>query len=116
MEPESSKSATDDLQALEEQIWSELRACHDPEISVNIVDLGLIYSVKLTLEPSGYKVWVKMTLTSPACSMGDIIIGAVKHRILALVGVQAVDVETVFDPPWDRSMMSEQAKLDLGLF
>lgn len=101
---------------LEDKVWSVLRTCYDPEIPVNIVDLGLIYGfdIKSGLD-NKYKVDVRMTLTAPGCGMGPIIAEDAKQKVLSLPEVAEVTVEIVFDPPWDRSMMSEQAKLDLGL-
>ena len=103
--------------ALEDKIWSTLRSCYDPEIPVNIVDLGLIYDINITPdEDNKYNIIIKMTLTAPTCSMGPIIIANAKDRVLGLPEVKSVEVEVIFDPPWDRSMMSEQAKLELGMF
>ena len=103
--------------SLEDKIWSALRACYDPEIPVNVVDLGLIYSIEVQedIEQGQNKVKVRMTLTSPSCGMGTIIISDVKNRLLSLSEINNVEIEMVFDPPWDRSMMSDQAKLDLGI-
>jgi len=97
---------------LDEQIWNILRTCYDPEIPVNIVDLGLIYDVKVI----DNNVIVYLTLTAPGCGMGPIIAQDAKQKILYLPGVSSAEIEFVFDPPWDRSMMSDQAKLELGLF
>jgi metal-sulfur cluster biosynthetic enzyme len=96
---------------IEDRIWLALRTCYDPELPVNIVDLGLIYGIEIQES----KVKVRMTLTSPACAMGQIIVSDVKNRLLSLPEIKDVEVEMVFDPPWDLSMMSEQAKLDLGI-
>lgn len=102
---------------LEEKIWSTLRTCYDPEIPVNIVDLGLIYGVNITSEDDKtYNVIIEMTLTAPGCGMGPIIAEAAKQKILSLSEVKSAEIKFVFDPPWDRSMMSDQAKLELGLF
>ncbi len=101
---------------LEKEIWNQLRSCYDPEIPVNIVDLGLIYDCHLTpLTSSSYKVDVKMTLTAPGCGMGPMLAQDVQNRVLALEGVDDVSVELVWDPPWNQAMMSEAAKLQLGL-
>ncbi len=101
---------------LEQRIWVQLRSCYDPEIAVNIVDLGLIYRVSFRPSKSGrQEVVVQMTLTNPACSMGDVIIQEIKDKIAALPEVAEVVVELVFDPPWSYDMLSEQAKLELGL-
>lgn len=98
--------------SLEDQVWNILRTCYDPEIPVNIVDLGLIYSVKII----DNNVIVYLTLTAPGCGMGPIIAQDAKQKIMRLPGVSSAEIEFVFDPAWDRSMMSDQAKLELGLF
>jgi probable FeS assembly SUF system protein SufT len=101
---------------LEKQIWTQLRDCYDPEIPVNIVDLGLIYDCHLTpLAPASYRVDVKMTLTAPGCGMGPMLAQDVQNRLLGLEGVEDVSVELVWDPPWNQAMISEAAKLQLGL-
>jgi len=101
---------------LEKEIWDQLRSCYDPEIPVNIVDLGLIYDCHLSpLTPSSYKVDVKMTLTAPGCGMGPMLAQDVQNRLLGLEGVDDVAVELVWDPPWNQAMMTEAAKLQLGL-
>lgn len=101
---------------LEERIWVELKTCYDPEIPVNIVDLGLIYGVETNAVEKGHDVKVKMTLTAPGCGMGPMIAAEAEHKVLALNGVNQVTIEFVFDPPWDRSRMSEQARLELGMW
>lgn len=101
---------------LEKEIWNQLRSCYDPEIPVNIVDLGLIYDCHLTpITPSGFRVEVKMTLTAPGCGMGPMLAQDVQNRLLGLEGVDDVAVELVWDPPWNQAMMTEHAKLQLGL-
>jgi probable FeS assembly SUF system protein SufT len=102
---------------LEKEVWNQLRSCYDPEIPVNIVDLGLIYDCHLTPLVSGgnYRVDVKMTLTAPGCGMGPMLAQDVQNRVLGLEGVDDVAVELVWDPPWNQAMMTEQAKLQLGL-
>jgi len=101
---------------LEKEIWNQLRSCYDPEIPVNIVDLGLIYDCNLSpIGASSYKVDVKMTLTAPGCGMGPTLAQDVQNRLLGLQGVDDVAVELVWDPPWNQAMMSEAAKLQLGL-
>ncbi len=100
----------------EKLVWDELKTVFDPEIPVNVVDLGLIYSCKSTQLPSGkYRVEVKMTITAPGCGMGDILRSEVHSKIAALPQVSDVDVQMVFDPPWDPGKMSESAKLQLGM-
>ena len=102
---------------LEDKIWAQLRCCYDPEIPVNIVDLGLIYGIDVTpTENNKHNVNIRMTLTAPGCGMGPIIAEEAQHRVAALDEVANVTIEMVFDPPWDRSMMSDQAKLELGMF
>jgi len=94
-----------------------MKSCYDPEIPVNIVDLGLIYECKTEKSPEGtYDVKIKMTLTAPGCGMGAVLQGDVESRVKTLPGVKKVLVELVFEPPWDRSMMSEAARLELGMF
>jgi probable FeS assembly SUF system protein SufT len=104
--------------SLEDRIWSRLRSCYDPEIPVNIVDLGLIYSCEAIGAEDGEarKVEIKMTLTAPGCGMGPILAQEVKEKVEALPGVSEADVEVVFDPPWNQAMMTEAARLELGLF
>ena len=101
---------------LEKQIWESLKTCYDPEIPVNIVDLGLIYDCHITpLSAGSHRVDVKMTLTAPGCGMGPMLAQDVQTKVLALEGVDDVAVELVWDPPWNQGMMTEQAKLQLGL-
>jgi probable FeS assembly SUF system protein SufT len=101
---------------LEKEIWNQLRSCYDPEIPVNIVDLGLIYDCHLTpLTPGTHRVDVKMTLTAPGCGMGPMLAQDVQNKVLGLEGVDDVAVELVWDPPWNQGMMTEAAKLQLGL-
>src|SRR5437763_2683998 len=101
---------------IEELVWDQLKTCFDPEIPVNIVDLGLVYLCDLQPhEGGGFDVKVKMTLTAPGCGMGPVIATDVKHKIETLAEVKDADVEVVFDPVWDRSMMSDAAKLQLGM-
>ena len=101
---------------LEKEIWNQLRSCYDPEIPVNVVDLGLIYDCHITPLPGGsHRVDVKMTLTAPGCGMGPMLAQDVQNKVLSLEGVDDVAVELVWDPPWNQGMMTEQAKLQLGL-
>src|SRR5712671_2569255 len=102
---------------LEEMVWDQLKTCYDPEIPVNIVDLGLVYLCELEdAESGGKNVKVKMTLTAPGCGMGPVLANDVKTKLESLPSVKQADVEVVFDPVWDRSMMSEAAKLQLGMY
>jgi probable FeS assembly SUF system protein SufT len=101
---------------LEKEIWNQLRSCYDPEIPVNIVDLGLIYDCHLApLDGSNFRVDVKMTLTAPGCGMGPMLAQDVQNKLIGLEGVDDVAVELVWDPPWNQAMMTEAAKLQLGL-
>ena len=100
----------------EKLIWDTLRTCFDPEIPVNIVDLGLVYDMRLTPKPSGGStVDVKMTLTAPGCGMGPAIAGDAQVKLLNLPGVDDAHVEIVWDPPWHHSMITEQGRKILGL-
>src|SRR5438034_1674965 len=104
------------LEKLDELVWEQLKTCYDPEIPVNIVDLGLVYLCEVTdAEGGGKDVKIKMTLTAPGCGMGPVLAGDVKHKVEAIPGVKNADVEVVFDPVWDRTMMSDAAKLQLGM-
>ena len=99
----------------EAQVWEVLKTCYDPEIPVNIVDLGLIYS--LTIEPAaeGAKVAVQMTLTAPGCGMGPVIAREAQQKIAQLSGVADADVQVVWDPPWSPDKISEEGKKKLGM-
>ncbi len=101
---------------LEKQVWDQMKTCYDPEIPVNIVDLGLIYDCHVeNLESDSNKVNVKMTLTAPGCGMGPAIQADVENKILCVETVDEVDVELVWEPIWGREMMSEAARLELGM-
>ena len=103
----------DDVEAL---VWSQLRTCFDPEIPVNIVELGLVYSAEIShLEDGQRKVDVTMTLTAPGCGMGDILVEDVRSKIELIPTVTEADVEMVFDPPWNQTMMSDVARLETGM-
>jgi probable FeS assembly SUF system protein SufT len=104
--------------SLEEQVWGQLRTCFDPEIPVNIVDLGLIYDCTVTdADEAGQRqAQVKMTLTAPGCGMGQVLADDVKRKLEGLPGIATADVEVVFDPPWNPNMMTEAAKLQLGMW
>jgi probable FeS assembly SUF system protein SufT len=100
----------------EQQIRETLRTCYDPEIPVNIVDLGLVYDMQLTKLPSGQgRVEVKMTLTAPGCGMGPSIAGDAQQKLLMLDGVEEANVEIVWDPPWHQSMITPEGRRILGL-
>ncbi len=108
-------SETDAI-AVEKNCWEVMKTVYDPEIPVNIVDLGLVYLCKVEPAEEGNDVHVKMTLTAPGCGMGPVIQSDVEKSIRALPGVNSVNVEVVLDPPWSREMMSEVAQVQLGLF
>lgn len=99
-----------------EQVWTALRGVFDPEIPVNVVELGLVYNNDVAPVPEGgYQVQIKMTLTAPGCGMGDVLKADAERRILAIPGIKTAKVEMVVDPPWNISMVSEAARLELGL-
>lgn len=101
---------------LEKKVWEQLKTCYDPEIPVNIVDLGLIYDCHLTpIGESNFKADVKMTLTAPGCGMGPVLAQDVQNKLISLEPIDEANVELVWDPPWNQSMMTEAAKLQLGL-
>jgi probable FeS assembly SUF system protein SufT len=110
--------SADDLAAkpLVDLAWDQLKTCYDPEIPVNIVDLGLVYSCEV--EPAatgGQKVVVRFSLTAPGCGMGDVLKTDIQGKMAALPGVTETDVDVSLDPPWDQSRMSDAARLQLGL-
>ena len=98
----------------EDDVWTALKTIYDPEIPVNLVDLGLIY--KVHIEQASKQVLIDMTLTAPACGMGPVLVSDVKYRTAMVPNVAEVKVELVFDPPWSREMMSEEAQLETGMF
>jgi len=100
----------------QELAWEQLKTCYDPEIPVNIVDLGLVYKCDVEAAAGdGERVKVEFTLTAPGCGMGDFLRHDVREKLLAIPGVKEADVQVVLDPPWDPSMMSDVARLQLGL-
>src|ERR1700740_793781 len=100
----------------EEDVWNQLRQCYDPEIPVNIVDLGLVYDCRLIKkDDGGTKVQVKMTLTAPGCGMGPAIAHDAQSKILSIDGIDEDDVQLVWDPPWNQNMISEAGRMKLGL-
>lgn len=116
MENSPETTGLDENATLEERVWDTLKCIYDPEIPVDIVDLGLIYDVTVTeLENGLHHVAVKMTLTAPGCGMGPHLVMEAKDRIEALEGVEAADVDMVWDPPWNQEMVSEEGKMKLGL-
>lgn len=117
MQPHCPLDDLPETATLEDKIWTQLQQVYDPEIPVNIVDLGLIYNCKITpIDETHSRVDVDMTLTAPGCGMGPVIASDAQAKILAITDVAEAEIEIVFDPPWDRSMMSDVAKLELGIF
>lgn len=100
----------------EDEVWAQLRTCYDPEIPVNIVDLGLIYGLSIDDVSGGKLIQITMTLTAPGCGMGQVIKDDVEGKLRTVPGVVAVNVELTFDPPWGPDRMSEEAQLELGFF
>jgi probable FeS assembly SUF system protein SufT len=112
--PELPPNATDD--DVKQLVWDQMRTCYDPEIPINIVELGLVYSCDINRTPEGERVVdVKMTLTAPGCGMGEVLVQDVKDKVEMIPTVKRADVELVFDPPWNQSMMSEAARLQTGM-
>jgi probable FeS assembly SUF system protein SufT len=102
--------------SLEEAVWNQLKTVFDPEIPVNVVDLGLIYDCIVDRSDSGQtNVRVKMTLTAPGCGMGPTIAADARQKVLVLDGVDEAEVDLVWDPPWNQSMISEAGRMKLGL-
>jgi probable FeS assembly SUF system protein SufT len=101
---------------VERLIWEQIKTCYDPEIPVNVVDLGLVYSCEMKTDEKGERqVSVVMTLTAPGCGMGDILVEDVRSKISLVPTVTRVDVELTFDPPWNHQMMSDAARLETGM-
>ncbi len=114
--PSQSVQEDDENLTLEERVWKVLSNIYDPEIPVDIVNLGLIYGVEIIPQKEdGSHVSVQMTLTAPGCGMGPHIMAEAEMGIAALEGVKSVDVEFVWDPPWNQNMMTEEARMQLGL-
>jgi len=112
--PEVPDNATD--ADIENVIWEQLKTVYDPEIPVNIVDLGLVYRCDIENRPEGGRfVQVDMTLTAPGCGMGEILVQDAQEKIAVIPTVEDVRVELIFDPPWNQSMMSDEARLQTGL-
>lgn len=113
--PELPDDATD--ADFEELVWKQLRTCYDPEIPINVVDLGLIYACDIDRADDGSRrVRIDMTLTAPGCGMGDILVEDARSRLRVIPTVNDVEVTLVFDPPWSHTMMSEAARLETGMF
>ena len=114
-EPVAAETEAQAAGTLEERVWAQMRKCYDPEIPVNIVDLGLIYDCQVEdLDSDRARVSIKMTLTAPGCGMGPVLAQDVKNRIEGLGGIAEAAVEVVLDPPWNPNMMTEAARLQLG--
>jgi probable FeS assembly SUF system protein SufT len=114
--PAENPAATENATVSEEQIMEKLRTCFDPEIPVNIVDLGLVYDLQIQPLPAGgQRVEIKMTLTAPGCGMGPVLQQDVEAKVSSIPGVKEAAVFLVWDPPWNREMLSETAKLELGM-
>ena len=117
-DPEKHALLDDENVSIEDKCWHQMKRCYDPEIPVNIVELGLIYHCQSQPCPddaSRYSIQITMTLTAPTCGMGPILIEEVKRKIMLLESVKKVDVELVFEPPWSKDNMSTAAKLSLGM-
>lgn len=99
----------------EDHVWAAIRQCYDPEIPVNVVELGLIYDCKIITESDEHVVAITMTLTSPGCGMGPTIVEDIRSKVAQVPNVARVDIELVFDPPWSNDMLTDEAKLELGL-
>jgi probable FeS assembly SUF system protein SufT len=111
-------SAPATVEQVEKEVWNQLRSCYDPEIPVNIVDLGLIYDCHvepLAAASNSFRANVKMTLTAPGCGMGPVLQQDVTNKLLSIESVDDVNVELVWEPQWNQGMMTEAAKLQLGL-
>jgi probable FeS assembly SUF system protein SufT len=112
--PELPPGATEE--DVRELAWAQMRQCYDPEIPVNIVDLGLVYGCAVTPEADGTrKLSVSMTLTAPGCGMGEVLVRDVREKLELIPTVSKADVQLVFDPPWSQAMMSDAAKLQTGM-
>ncbi|MCI0581527.1 MAG: putative Fe-S cluster assembly protein SufT [Chloroflexi bacterium] len=116
--PAAPEPGAEDARPLEDRVWDVLRSCYDPEIPVNIVELGLVYDCRVAEPAADGKrdVAIKMTLTAPGCGMGDVLAQDIEQKLGRLPEVGAAKVEVVFDPPWNQNMMSEGARLQLGFF
>ncbi len=115
--PEQTDDITGDGAIDEDLIWEQLNTCYDPEIPINIVDLGLVYDCNITpLDGGGNRVDILMTLTAPGCGMGQFIADDVRCKVDSIPNVTQVNVTLTFDPPWDQSMMSESARLSTGMY
>lgn len=117
--PDVADDASDD--ELEKAVWAQLRTCYDPEIPIDIVELGLVYESRLEPAEAGNpagprRAVIRMTLTAPGCGMGDVLVNDVKTKVMQIPNIAEADVELTFDPPWSRDMMSEAAQLQVGMY
>jgi probable FeS assembly SUF system protein SufT len=113
--PSLPENATD--ADVENLVWEQLRTCYDPEIPINIVELGLVYKCEISKRPEGgRRIDIEMTLTAPGCGMGDVLANDVWQRVMDVPSIEEASVEVVFDPPWNASMMSDEARLQTGMF
>ena len=113
--PELPEGASDE--DVEKLVWEQMKGCFDPEIPINIVDLGLVYECNIVKNKGNLReVFIKMTLTTPSCGMGDVLAEDVKYRVEMVPTIAAVHVQLVFDPPWSRDRMSDFAKLKMGMY
>lgn len=109
-------AAVEQADDIEKLVWDQLKTCFDPEIPVNIVDLGLIYRCSVvSLPEGGSRAEIQFTLTAQGCGMGEVLKKDIQGRILSVPGIKEVKVDLVWDPPWDQSKMSKEAKLQLGM-
>jgi probable FeS assembly SUF system protein SufT len=114
--PESKAAEAAPVEFSEKLVWDQLKTVYDPEIPVNIVDLGLVYSCQITpAEAGGHKIEIKMAMTAPGCGMGDVLRADIERKLSQLPEVREVHAQIVFDPPWNPGRMSDAAKLQLGL-
>ena len=111
--PELPPNATEE--DVKRVVWDQMRTCYDPEIPINIVDLGLVYACDVKAEPDGRIVSIQMTLTAPGCGMGEVLVQDVREKVELIPTVKRADVELVFDPPWNQTMMSDAARLQTGM-
>ena len=114
-ETDIKKESQEQVAFSEQLVWDQLKTCYDPEIPVNIVELGLIYDLNVSDGDEGKFVEIKMTLTAPGCGMGPVIADEVDRKVRGIDGVDDVRVELVWEPMWNRNMMSEEAQLELGM-
>ena len=114
-ETDIKKESQEQVAFSEQLVWDQLKTCYDPEIPVNIVELGLIYDLNIADDNEGKIVGIKMTLTAPGCGMGPVIADEVDRKVRGIDGVDDVKVELVWEPMWNRNMMSEEAQLELGM-